>query len=192
MLIDPKRSILYLIGFMGSGKSTIGEELAACMGLKFYDLDALIEERAKKPISQIFEDDGAAIFRAIEADVLKDVAKLSYCVVALGGGTVMDLENLFLAQQTGFLICLEASTEETWSRVAETERRVLLEGKKQPKADKMEFKDIAQRIEMLKQMREPYYKEADIFVDTTNLTVDEVVAEIIQKLDVALLDVRVQ
>jgi shikimate kinase len=188
MLINPKRSIFYLTGFMGSGKSTIGRELAERLGLKFYDLDILIEERAKKSIAQIFEEDGASIFRAIEAEVLKDISKLSYCVVALGGGTIMDFENLILTQQTGFLICLSASTEETWNRVSETERRILLEGKRLRNTDKVTSNDIAQRIEQLKQIREPFYDESDIFIDTTNLTVDEVVSEIIAKLDIALLD----
>ena len=188
MLINPERSIFYLTGFMGSGKSTVGKELAAQMGLLFYDLDILIEEKAGKPISKIFEEDGAAIFRAIEAEVLKDVSKLSFAVVALGGGTIIDFENLKLTQETGYLICLEASTEETWDRVSETERRVLLEGKKHPPVENITFTDVAKRIEMLKQIREPSYQEADIFVETTQLTVDKVVSEIISKLDVSLLE----
>jgi len=185
MLIDSERSIFYLTGFMGSGKSTVGGELSVCLGLQFYDLDVLIEKRAKKSIVQIFKEDGASIFRAIEAQVLKDVSQLSFCVVALGGGTIIDPENLTLVQRTGYLICLEASTDETWSRVSATERRVLLEGKKHY-TNQIEFKDITKRIELLKQIREPYYDKADVFVDTTNLTVAEVVTEIMAKVEVLL------
>ena len=186
MLINPKRSVLYLTGFMGSGKSTIGAELAKRLGLKFFDLDVLIEEKAKKSIAGIFEEDGALIFRAIEAEVLKDISQISFCVVALGGGTILDQNNLELAKRTGLLICLEADTEITWDRIADTERRVLIEGKKKSDSETFEFTNIATRIELLKKIREPFYSEASLFIDTTKLTVDEVVSEILSKLDLVL------
>ena len=171
---------------MGSGKSTIGAELAKRLGLKFFDLDVLIEEKAKKSIAGIFEEDGALIFRAIEAEVLKDISQISFCVVALGGGTILDQNNLELAKRTGLLICLEADTEITWDRIADTERRVLIEGKKKSDSETFEFTNIASRIELLKKIREPFYSEASLFIDTTKLTVDEVVSEILSKLDLVL------
>jgi len=189
MLIDPKRSLFYLIGFMGSGKSTVGKKLAEHLGLKFYDLDILIEERARKSIANIFAEDGAAVFRAIEAEVLKDVSKLSYSVIALGGGTLLELENLHIVQQTGFLIWLDASVEKTWQRISETERRVLLERKRpNDPSTLLSYEEIMSRIQMLKQIREPSYEDADIFVDTTDLTVDGVISEILTQLDKLLLE----
>lgn len=119
---------IVLIGFMGSGKTTVGKELAVKMGYTFLDTDQYIEERAGMEISDIFSQKGEAAFRELESLVLKEIAGMDHCVVSTGGGLPMREENRTLLKQIGMVIYLNADEETLWSRLADDRSRPLLRG----------------------------------------------------------------
>ena len=98
---------IVLIGMPGCGKSTIGKKMAAETGKKFVDTDALVEEKAGRSIPDIFKDDGEAAFRALEAEVIADVCKENGQVIATGGGSVLNLENVRNMRQNGTVIFIK-------------------------------------------------------------------------------------
>lgn len=109
---------IYLAGFMGSGKSTVGPLVAERMDLDFVDLDDVIEARAGRSIPAIFAADGEAAFRRMEADALRATAERPAAVVALGGGTVVEASNRAFARAHGRLVYLEVSVDAIMERVA--------------------------------------------------------------------------
>ena len=118
---------IYVVGFMGSGKTTIGQALAKRLGWDFVDLDDEIEARAGKSIPEVFEQEGEPAFRKLESDCLKDQTRLVCSgrarVVGLGGGTFVDERNRELIEESGVSIWLDAPASLLWERVkAETHR----------------------------------------------------------------------
>ena len=99
---------IYLVGFMGTGKTAVGKELAKKKKLQFVDLDELIELREKRVISDIFAKNGEPYFRKAEKRVLKEVSKEKKFMVACGGGIVLDKGNIKIMKETGIIICLTA------------------------------------------------------------------------------------
>lgn len=174
------KSLIYLTGFMGSGKSTVGPLLAEAWGLRFFDLDELIEKRLGKPISQIFKDEGEPFFRAVESEILRELAIQKNAVISLGGGTIINPDNMELVKSTGVLVYLYSEPEEIFNRVRDSEKRPLLETGAQ---GSLRDQEIYRRIELLLNVRQPFYQQADVFVDTTGKTVEEVVREIMIKLE---------
>ncbi len=158
---------IYLVGFMGTGKTSVGKELAKKKKWRFVDLDELIELREKRVISDIFAKEGELYFRKVEKKILKQVATQKKFVVACGGGIVLDQENIKIMKKTGRLICLCASCKEILKRVASSTSRPILNVAK-PKG----------RIELLLKMRAPYYMQADKMIDTSKLSVKQVVVKI--------------
>ncbi len=159
---------------MGTGKSTVGQALASALGWQFIDLDNLIELRQKRTIADIFAKDGEAYFRSLETRVLREVAQEKKFVVGCGGGIVLKPENLMIMKRTGHVICLQASVECIIKRTEGASHRPLLHAV-----------DPRQRIEFLLKMRAPYYAQADMFIDTSTLTVSEVVTALKQKIFLA-------
>ncbi len=104
-----KKSLIYLAGFMGSGKSTIGPILANSLGFEFVDIDKLVEQKAGKRIVDIFAAEGEQTFRAFEQMSLKEVAARSHCVVSLGGGSIANEENFHLIRESGIIVYLQLS-----------------------------------------------------------------------------------
>jgi len=155
---------IYLVGFMGTGKTSVGRQLAKEKQLNFIDLDELIELKEQRRIVDIFAKDGEAYFRKIEKKILKQVSTQKKFVVACGGGVVLDKDNIKLMKETGVMICLSASCKEILKRVCANTDRPLL------KADKP-----LKRIELLLKMRAPYYMQADKMIDTSYFTVKQVV-----------------
>lgn len=160
---------VYLVGFMGTGKTVVGKALAKRLNLEFQDLDTLIEAKAGKKISQIFEDFGEAHFRKLEKEGVAVISAKSGLVVACGGGVVMDADNLKHMKKSGVIICLKAAPEKILSRTKNYKHRPLL-NVADPKA----------KIEELLKARQPFYAQADHFIDTTQLSVNEVVEEILK------------
>ena len=158
---------IYLVGFMGTGKSSVGCQLAKERGWNFIDLDELIELKEQRRIVDIFAKDGEAYFRKIEKNILKQVSTQKKFVVACGGGVVLDKDNIKLMKKTGRMICLYASPEQILKRVSLNNDRPLLNVDKPQK-----------RIELLLKMRAPYYMQADKIIDTSNLSVKQVVKKI--------------
>jgi shikimate kinase len=154
---------------MGTGKTAVGKELARKKKWQFVDLDDLIALREKRTISEIFAKDGEPYFRRREKQVLKEVAKEKKFVVACGGGIVIDKDNIRLMKETGKMICLSATPEVILKRTSGYKHRPLLnvtEPKKQ--------------IELLLKLRAPYYAQADKIIDTSKISVKEVVDRIIK------------
>lgn len=118
---------LVLVGFMGTGKSAIGRRVAARLALPFVDTDDEIVERAGCSIPEIFAADGEAGFRALEHQVALDVAQRGGCVVATGGGIVLDPANLTAFRASGLLIALTARPETILERVGADSNRPLLQ-----------------------------------------------------------------
>lgn len=119
---------LVLAGFMGTGKSCVGRLLAERMGRTFVDMDLLIEQRAGKRISEIFQEDGEETFRRFECEVAADLAHPRSLVIATGGGAVLNADNVAALQRGGILICLTATPETVLARVKSGKRRPLLQG----------------------------------------------------------------
>jgi len=160
---------IYLVGFMGTGKTTVGSELAKKKKWQFVDLDDLIELREKRTVSSIFSRDGEPYFRKIEKQVLREVAKENKFIVACGGGVVLDKDNIKIMQETGMIICLSASPEAIVDRTSGYLHRPLLN-----------VSDPKKRIELLLKLRAPYYAEAYKTIDTSKLSVKETVEKILK------------
>ncbi len=176
-----KKSLVFLTGFMGSGKSTIGPLLAKEIGYDFIDVDELIEKVDGRKIVDIFRESGEIYFRNLERQILIDtVLKLSKFVIALGGGTITFADNLFLVKKFGILIYLKASPEILLHRIKfKTDRPLLLDPMGNPLPENLLF----ERIMTLLKMREPYYLQADFLVSTDDRDIEETVAEILKKLE---------
>jgi shikimate kinase len=124
----PSRRIVYIIGFMGSGKSVAGKKLAARLNWSFVDIDRKIEEKAGKTISRIFSEDGEETFRIMEADVLKSMASASKTVISTGGGAPCFGNNMDFMLETGVTIYLKRTPGQLRKRLAESshERPLLI------------------------------------------------------------------
>jgi shikimate kinase len=160
---------IYLVGFMGTGKTAVGRELAKIKKWQFIDLDDLIGLTEKRSISDIFAKDGEAYFRRVEKRVLNKVSREERFVVACGGGIVIDKENIRVMKETGIIICLTATPEVILKRTSRYLHRPLLN-----------VGDPKKQIVLLLKLRAPYYAQADKTIDTSNLTVKQVVAKIIR------------
>jgi shikimate kinase len=161
--VAPSR--IYLIGFMGAGKTTIGRRLAKKLGWKFVDLDQEIERREHRTIAEIFRSDGEPRFRQLEQLCLQQLATSRKAVIALGGGAFINEQNRELALKTGLTVWLKLP----FSRVAE---RVKIDGTR-PKFNG------TQEVEQLYRAREPLYALAKVHVSTDEGTPESAADEII-------------
>lgn len=159
-----------LTGFMGAGKSTIGAMLARVLGWEFLDVDAVIEARARKSIAEIFEDEGEAVFRTIEAEAVGKHANGVNLVMALGGGALETeaTRRLLTTHEHTCLVFLDAPLEVLVTRCQE-----------QPGA--AERPVLADRQGLLRRFNQrlPYYREAHLTIATAGLSPDDVVARIL-------------
>ena len=160
---------IYLVGFMGTGKSVVGRELAKKYKRQFIDLDELIEMKEKRRICDIFVKDGEPYFRRIEKKALRGVAVEKKLIVSCGGGIVIDKENIQLMKKTGLIICLTATPQVILKRVSGCKHRPKL-NVAQPK----------KQIEFLLKLRFPYYAQADETINTSRISVKEVVGRVLK------------
>ena len=160
---------IYLVGFMGTGKTAVGQALAKKKKLQFVDLDELIELKQKRAISDIFAKNGEPYFRKLEKRVLREVCKEKKFVVTCGGGIVLDKDNIKIMKETGIIICLAASPAVILERTRVYSHRPLLN-----------VKDPKKQIELLLKLRAPYYVQADKTIDTSKISVKEVVDKILR------------
>ncbi|PIF03266.1 MAG: shikimate kinase, partial [Draconibacterium sp.] len=107
---------IYLIGYMGCGKSTLGKKLAQKLEMQFIDMDCFIEERNYKSIAQIFEGYGEETFRKKEQKALKELSEFTNVVIATGGGAPVFFDNIEVMNQTGITIFIDVTTEELVKR----------------------------------------------------------------------------
>lgn len=160
---------IILTGFMGTGKTAVGVKLAEKLHFKYIDTDELIENYMQMKISEIFNKFGEPYFRDIETKIIKQVAEYDNCVIATGGGVVLREENMNAVEKTGIVINLYASPEVIYNRTKNSNARPLLN-----KEDKMT------EIKNLLEYRKPYYERCKLSINTDNLSVDEVVQEILK------------
>ena len=163
-----------LIGFMGTGKSSVGRLVATSLHFEFIDTDELIEERAGRTISEIFEQAGEAAFRQIEKQVVAELARARRTVISSGGGLAANADNLASLKEHALVVCLWASPEAIWERVRHQSHRPLL-------ADP----DPLARIRALLLAREPFYRQADVLVNTEMRSVKEVAHHVLHQFHAA-------
>jgi shikimate kinase len=159
-----------LVGFMGTGKTTVGKLLAKRLGYRFVDSDDEIESEQGVSITHIFSELGEAHFRDLETDMLKRLSKREGLVISAGGGAVIRAENVENLKKGGPVVCLAATPEEIYERVKHSTHRPLL------KVD-----DPLGRIRELLDLRRKFYSRADFTVDTGGLGPEEVVGRILKR-----------
>ncbi|MDO8473349.1 MAG: 3-dehydroquinate synthase [Dehalococcoidia bacterium] len=165
---------IILIGFSGTGKSSVAPALAGALGWGYFDTDAEVSRLAAKPIEDIFRQEGEAAFRSLEQGVLRNLSAKKNTVVSTGGGVVCDPENRRLLHAAGMVVLLEAKPETILRRLHADianggDVRPLLAGD-----------DPLGRISRLKAERQPHYATADWTVNTDHLSLQEVVQEVIR------------
>ncbi len=171
---------IYLTGFMGCGKSTVGPLLARRLGYTFLDLDALIERRAGRSIPEIFATGGEALFRMLERDALRQTAALEAYVIATGGGALVSDDNLAWALRNGRVVYLQVSVDELVRRLTpEAVGRPLLQDRQ---GHPLKGVALRQRIAAMLARREPWYRQAHHVVATDGLSVAETVAAVLHAL----------
>lgn len=152
-------SNVYLVGLMGSGKTTIGRILAKRLGLAFMDTDREVEERTGVSIPTIFEIEGEDGFRKRECQVVEDCAKLSSTIVATGGGVVLRPENRESLTRSGFVVYLNVPPRVLWERTRVDKNRPLLR-----------VDDPLTKLQQLFAQRDPLYREvADLVIDGSRI-----------------------
>jgi len=159
-----KHNRIYLVGFMGAGKSTVGRRLARALGCRFIDLDKEIEHGERRSIAEIFAEGGEPRFREIERSYLKDVSKAPKAVIALGGGAFADAENRAVAENSGLTVWLKVSFAKACTRVRMDGTRPMFSNR--------------QKAEQLLQKREPFYAMAKLHIATDDENVQSIADEI--------------
>jgi len=162
-----------LIGFMGAGKTAVGQLLAKKLDRKFIEMDLVIEQQAGKSIPEIFQQDGEIAFRELEIEVTREIAERENAVIACGGGLVLNKINLDRLRESSRIVYLTASPRVILKRVSSEEgQRPLLE-----------VDNPTLTIRELLRFRKPFYERAaDITIDTSKLDINSVAEQIIEKL----------
>jgi len=162
---------IYLIGFMGSGKSTAGKKIAVALGWRFIDLDRHIEKEEKLSIKEMFDSHGEGYFRRAEEKALLKVSEETKTVVACGGGTPCSGKNMEVMHKTGIILYLRMSTQALVSRLLNTgETRPLLAG--------VSKNDLPLKLEELLSERTPWYEQADIISEGINADIEEITKQL--------------
>ncbi|MFH1773689.1 MAG: shikimate kinase [Methanobacteriota archaeon] len=162
---------IVLTGFMGAGKSSVGRRLAEKLGMGVVDTDDLAERSAGMKISEIFAKHGEPHFRELEKKAVAEVSKLENHVIITGGGVVLNEENMKNLRKNGIIVYLHAKPEVLYERVKNEIHRPLLQ-----------VKEPMKKIKELLEFRAPFYADNDFMIDASELTVEEVVEEILKKL----------
>lgn len=163
-----------LIGFMGSGKSSIGRLVAEMLGFQFVDTDALIETRAGRSITDIFAQQGEAAFRELEASVVRDLEGVNHTVIATGGGLPTQPGNVDALKQRALVVCLWSSPERLYERVRHQSHRPLLQ-----------VPDPLGRIRELLEQRTPCYQQADVMIGTEGRGQREIAQHVVSQYRIA-------
>jgi shikimate kinase len=163
-----KRPIIYLVGFMGAGKTSVGQRLAKLLGWRFVDLDNVIEELEGRPVRDIFRDSGEPYFRQIERRELTSASTWKEVVIALGGGTFCDDHNREVVQKSGVSVWLDAPFDILFLRCAGKEDRPLF--------------TTREKMLALLELRRPLYAKADLRIDAGNRPIDSIARDILGSL----------
>lgn len=171
-IMDDNIKNIILVGFMGSGKTAVGQALAMELGWSYVDSDDAIEDKEKRLISAIFDADGEEYFRRVEEEMLEEICASRDQVIATGGGAVTRSKNQGTFKKNGVSVYLYTDKNVIWQRVKEHTHRPLLN-----------VDDPQGKIQELLEKRDSFYRQADITVDTSTLTIGEVVERIKQLLE---------
>ena len=164
---------IIITGFMGTGKSAVAKELAQKLGMKFIDMDKTIEERQGMTISDIFTRYGEQYFREQENKLAKELSSKENMVIATGGGTFISSDNIKILSRKGKIICLYADSKSIYERLKIENNRPLLKGE-----------NVLDKINYLLEKRKKVYDNFHLKVDTSNLSIQGVVEQIIKLLKV--------
>jgi len=159
---------------MGTGKTSVGHALAVALNFRMVDTDQLIEEQTGKRITEIFATEGEAQFRVYERRTVDDLSQQSGLVIATGGGLAANAENLASLKSHALVVCLWASPETIWHRVRHQTHRPLLHDA-----------DPLAKIRRLLAEREPFYRQADVLMNTELRSVREVAHQILHQFHLA-------
>jgi shikimate kinase len=162
---------IVLTGFMGTGKTEVGRELAHLKGLKLIDVDTEIEHSEEMTINDIFKRFGEERFREIETKMIDKLAREENVIISTGGGAVLRQQNLDALKKTGIVICLTASPETILMRTSATDERPLLQ-----------VENPLAKINELLQFRKPFYDRADFIINTEGKTPLQIAEEITEKI----------
>jgi shikimate kinase len=182
---DNKRSQrIFLTGFMGSGKSTIGPILANTLGYDFIDIDKAIEKHTGKSVREIFHAQGEEYFRQLERALLQDLQAKDHLVISLGGGTIADPISFPIIRGSGILVYLKTAPEQLFNRLHhKTDRPVLMD----VSGERLSEEALRTRIVELHARRQQFYEQADIIIPTDEhklgITVDQIVKRLSEFLD---------
>jgi shikimate kinase len=169
-LIERPTTWVALAGFMGTGKSRVGWELARTLALHYVDTDKLFQRVVGRSIPEVFAQEGEAYFRACEAEIVRRVSRLDHAVVSLGGGAFVSPENREVLLARGPVVVLWASPETVLKRIQHSSRPL------------MQTPDPLARIQSLMQERDGAYRQGTIHVQSDGRHSEEVVGEVIEKL----------
>jgi shikimate kinase len=159
---------IYLVGFMGTGKTAVGKILSEKLSKKFVEMDELIEKNENKKITEIFASCGEPYFRKLERDCLKELSTQQDLIVSCGGGLICNEESLKVLRETGIIVNLIASAKVIYDRTKKYTHRPLLN-----------VDDPLKKIEELLIKRAPFYKQAHYSIDSDQLSAEEIAEKIV-------------
>jgi shikimate kinase len=163
-----------LIGFMGAGKTSVGRLVAEQLGFDYLDTDEMIQSRTNRTIADIFARDGEPAFRKLEEQVVAELTARERTVISTGGGLPVNPKNLASLKTHALVVCLWASPEKIWDRVKNQTHRPLLHDA-----------DPQKKIRELLAAREPFYRQADVLLNTELRHVREVAQQVIHQFRLA-------
>ncbi len=166
---------VFLTGFMGSGKSSIGEILANVLGYDFFDLDKEIERRQGTRIKHIFEAQGEEVFRRMESKELRELAQKENIVVALGGGSLLKDSNMECVKEKGILVYLKLEPAALTERLLHSKKRPLILNKE---GEVLEAEKLLQRVQGMLKERQGMYNQAHLAVDLANEPIGKAVDKV--------------
>lgn len=168
----PFNQNIFLIGFMGTGKTTIAEQLSAMFAMNVVEMDKIIAQRAGMSIPDIFETYGETHFREMETQLVMEMQEQNHAVISCGGGTPMRQENVKAMKASGKIVLLTASPETIYERVKDSHDRPILENNK----------SVSFIRELMEQRREKYEAAADIIIETDGKSKLEICEELESRL----------
>ena len=168
---------VFLIGYMGCGKTTLGEVLAQQLGYRFIDLDEFIEERQGMTVVEIFDEMGEDRFRELEIEALREVASMTDVIVSCGGGTPCHGDNMALMNQAGTTVWLTTSPQRITARLLLPEQKC-----KRPKINTLPNDDVLPLVEKELQARTPYYSQSQLQFDSTDIETAQATARTARRL----------
>lgn len=162
---------IVLTGFMGTGKSVVGEELSKLLGMHLVDVDTEIEKSEKMTINDIFRRFGEPRFREIETEMIRKISENKNIIISTGGGAPLKKENMDALRKNGIIVCLMATPETILKRTTHDSNRPLLQ-----------VEDPFKKIKELLDLRRPFYENSDIIIDTEGKTPIQIAKEIISEI----------